>query len=198
MRCVIVVAVLGGCAPTFEQASGLDDDAEAEWQALEDDPFDPVHPVCWPTSHQQARFDDNLPQRGVFPWSGIAGVYHAHGDAPAARLEIFEEGRYEWRSFGCTGTVLETGIVDHAESWVVLEIPECRHGREPRSPGVFWVGEHRGRQVLADPDTVQAEADEEEASETQDGGADAEGLADGPPIFFPSIRGKLTAWYERE
>ncbi|MCC6898353.1 MAG: hypothetical protein IT377_05225 [Polyangiaceae bacterium] len=195
MRRVILATLLVGCAPTFETVSSVDEDTDRF--ELELDPFNPVRPACWPTAPQQARFDDNLPQRGVFPWTAIAGTYHGRGDAPGAELVIFEEGRYEWRSSGCTGTAFETGIVDHWESWVSLETPECRNGREPRSAGLFRVGEHHGLQVLADPDTVHTDEEEDQANPVDDD-ENVEGMLERQPIFFPSIEGKLTAWYERE
>ena len=192
MRVAWLALFAFGCSYEVDALAPEAGDAEESYE-LELDPWAPVRPACRPTREQQRRFEENIEQRAVFPWTRIAGRYSARGDGFGRELVIFEEGRYEWRSWGCTGVRLETGTVDHYESWVVLETPECRFGREPLSEGVFAAGELGGRLVLADPDAIDPDAEAPDDPEDE-----ASAPAEEPFISFPAITGQPAWWYERD
>jgi hypothetical protein len=181
-----------GCGYEGEAFAPEPGDSEESYE-LELDSWAPVRPACHPTREQQRRFEENIAQRAVFPWTSIAGSYSTRGDGLGRELVIFEEGRYEWRSWGCTGVRLETGTVDHHESWVVLEAPECRFGGEPYSAGVFVAGELGGRLVLADPDLIDPDAEPADAPDDETPAPVGEAF-----VPFPAITGQPAWWYERD
>lgn len=123
--------------------------ADAE---LEEDPFHPERPECWPNADEvafwrEARDADTAEVR----WSRVEGLYRTDGFG--STLEIHEDGRYEWWNGGCTGNTLELGFVDVYEDWVVLRTSECRFRREPLSRRTYLLRDTADDwTVLIDPD----------------------------------------------